>query len=75
MLIVLAKQVQEQFKEMQLDINELINVGWFSQARYMKSVKGKSTYIKRMMFNWVLRERKMRLTRFDGDYTGVYKVF
>ena len=54
-LIMLAKQTNTKFNDV-FDINELINVGWFRQARYHKSVKFKAKYIKREMYNWAIRE-------------------
>ena len=55
MLIMLAKQTNDQFFGC-FDINELINVGWFSQARYYKSVKYKARYIQKTMYNWAKKE-------------------
>ena len=60
LLIVLAKQVMEKF-DVQFDINELINVGWFRQARYFKDVTGKAKFIQREMFNWAIAESSARL--------------
>lgn len=60
LLIMLAKQVLDYFKNTKigrnLDINELISVGWFSQARYYKDVRGKAGRIKREMFKWAFKE-------------------
>jgi hypothetical protein len=63
MLIRLAHQVLNMFINdpwfwNNLNIDELINVGWFRQARYHKSVKGISNLIKREMYNWAVKERK-----------------
>ena len=60
MLVVLARAIQRQFPLANLDIEELMNVGWYAQARYYKNVKGKSYRIRREMFNWVKRELRRR---------------
>lgn len=72
MLVVLAKQVLDQF-DGKLDINELINVGWFRQARYYKSVVGKARRVKREMYNWAVKERKSVLESFDECWENVYR--
>jgi len=55
MLIVLARQVLDCF-DWQLDINELINIGWFRQARDYESVTGRAAYIKREMYKWACKQ-------------------
>lgn len=58
LLYFLAKQIRWQFhKEIQLDEDELVNVGWFRQARYLPEVRGKSGRIKLEMFKWAMNER------------------
>jgi hypothetical protein len=69
MLIVLAKQVLYHFRRLgirNLEMRELINVGWYRQARYWKSAKGKAAYIKREMLNWVYKEMERQPLSFES---------
>lgn len=77
MLVVLAKQVLGMFDH-RLDINELINVGWFRQARYYENVKGKAGRIKREMFNWAIHQKSpnnLRSLNSIDDDTIVLRLF
>lgn len=58
LLIMLAGQVLSEV-DIWLDINELINVGWFEAARYYKDVRYKARWIKRKMFQFALKEKSL----------------
>jgi hypothetical protein len=74
-LVLLAKQVIDYFGEKNggerwfrdnLDINELINIGWFRQARYWENIEKHMKDTKREMFKWAFKERT-RKTVSIGD--------
>jgi len=73
-LVLLANQICRQMGG-GLDLHELVNVGWFSQARYHESVVGKAAYIKREMYKWVMREPAGVLERFSDNWDEVYAKF
>jgi len=74
MLITLAKQIYDQF-DGRIEMNELINEGWFRQGRYHGDVTGKAKWIKREMYNWAIKEMAARLPRFNDDWSRVVMRF
>ena len=69
-LVMLANQVLDYFRydwfRGNLDINELINVGWFRQARYWPDISKHILDTKKEMFKWAFKERENYLPLLDN---------
>jgi len=67
LLVFLANKVNSRFGFL-FDPRELVNVGYFAQARYYKKLKNKSPGIKREMTKWAARELE------KGRFTSICKI-
>lgn len=78
-LIMLAKQVIDHMRTYgqacNLDINELVNVGWLSQARYYPDMRKCMINTKKKMFKFAYEEIRKVLPSFEGDWGKVIKLF